>query len=116
MRISQKLLSAFVMTCVLEIFAVLFFKERKRLVGASLVCNVLTNPALNLFLVLMSSVLTASRWYIPTVLICEIAILFFEGWLYTMLTDIKKKKCYAISAAANIFSFTAGLLISALLK
>lgn len=100
------------LTCIVEILPLLFLEQRLPWIKASLLCNVLTNPILNLSLALLGYVLPDQNALIVLLVVLEIAVVFFEAFLYHKLLGESYKKCLLISLICNTCSFGVGLLLS----
>jgi len=105
------LLSALVLTVVIESIPLLFCKPRKLWLTAGLLCNCATNPVLNIVRILFYSL-----WQNHIALLCltvalEIAVVLVEAWLYRLLTDSSRPHCFSLSLICNSLSILAGLLL-----
>lgn len=105
------LLSAFLLTVVIESLPLLFCKPRKAWLIAGLLCNCATNPVLNI-----ARILFYSLWQNHIALLCltvalEIAVVFVEAWLYRLLTDGSRPHCFFLSLICNCLSVLAGILL-----
>ncbi|MCL1983737.1 MAG: hypothetical protein FWG53_11725 [Clostridiales bacterium] len=102
-------LECFVITAIVEGAAVLIVFRQKRYVYYSFLCNLLTNPALNLSL-LVSVNLLGEGAYCPALLVSEIAAVFVEAAVYNYLCRFGLPKSLMLSAFLNLLSFAAGAL------
>ena len=105
------LLSALVLTIVIESIPLLFCKSRKDWLAAGLLCNCATNPLLNILRILFYSL-----WHSLTALHCltlflEVVVVVTEAWLYTLLTGSSRQRAFFTSLLCNTLSFAIGLLI-----
>ncbi len=89
--------------------------DRKQWWKASLVCNTVTNPALNLIMFLLVAFLPAGV-YNPILLLLEAAVIMMEAFFYWRMIDASPRLCLRISLIANLISFGAGWLIHLYLK
>ena len=96
------------LTCAAEACPVLFMKRRKEWFGSGLLCNVLTNPLLNVCLWLVQAHCSRSVWWCA-VLVGEIAVVFTEALLYRAMVSVSYKRCLAQSLLCNAVSFVVGL-------
>jgi len=85
----------------------LLFRSR-RFVYYSFLCNLLTNPALNLLLALTVTLLGAA-WYWPALALLEIIVVLVEAFVYRLLCGFAFVKALGVSALLNLASFLAGL-------
>ena len=98
-------------TILLEAVPVLLVKDRKAWWKAGLVCNVVTNPVLNVVMLLVTALLTDSGFVFPVLMVLELTVVFLEAWLYRLLVGKPYLHCLAFSLVANAVSFGAGILL-----
>jgi len=94
------------------LIALLF--HNRQYVYYSFLCNLLTNPALNLLLALTVTLLGAA-WYWPAVAVLELAVVFIEAYVYRLLCGFPFSKALGVSTLLNLASFLIGLGITAAL-
>lgn len=96
-------------TIVIEgaLMALLF--RRRDFVYYSLLCNLLTNPAVNLLLALVTASLGAALYY-PALVLLEVTAFLVEAYVLRLLCGFKTAKALWQSALINTASFGAGLL------
>jgi hypothetical protein len=102
------LLGALAITLVIEVpIVALFYKERRlRMITACIVANAVTNLAMNLLLV------RTHLAYDPTLLTGESVALLAEACVYAVVDrEHDWAKALTASAAANLASFGAGLVL-----
>ncbi|MBQ8658632.1 MAG: hypothetical protein IJ506_05810 [Clostridia bacterium] len=105
-------------TCLFEGIALLLLHDRKKWLAPSLLCNVITNPILNMVLPFLYSVVVYwtdifSFFLNPLMLIClEIGVIYMEAWLYGFFVPHPFKRRLKVSCAVNAFSFVVGLLFN----
>ena len=112
MRIFLSLLSALVLTIIIEGAVVLLITKDTKILRYSIYCNLMTNPLLNLIGILFSAL--SHTAFIIWVAVGEIAVLISEAALYRLFGNVPKKKAFIISLAANLCSFLAGILLDRL--
>ncbi len=84
----------------------------RRMVYYNLLCNMLTNPVLNLTL-FGAAWLGAGRGLINVLIaVGEICVVASEYGLYRLMSQESRRLCLAVSLITNIASFLAGLLIA----
>lgn len=88
--------------------------QNKHYVYYSFLCNLLTNPSLNLLLMLCVQLLGVS-WYWPAVAILEAAVILTEAYVYRLLCGFSTPKALGVSALLNLASFLAGLGLNTVL-
>lgn len=105
----MELLYVLILTIIIEGIVMLIMTRSKKWVYYNLLCNMLTNPLLNLSLFAMSLTLGKNAYYI-TLVIGEIIVLFGEAWLYNLMTSEKFKVCFIRSLVTNCCSLLIGML------
>ena len=114
-----RLLLYLLLTVLLEGAVMLLLFRRWDYVYYSLLCNLLTNPALNFILTLTLSLLTfygrigSEQYGVAYYLILlplELAAVFVEGKVYAKLCDFSLKKALGLSFLLNALSCGAGFL------
>lgn len=84
----------------------------RKMVYYNLLCNMLTNPVLNLTL-FGAAWLGAGRGLINVLIaVGEICVVASEYGLYRLMSQESRRLCLAVSLITNIASFLAGLLIA----
>lgn len=97
-------------TLLLESIPCLFVRGRFAWWKASLICNVVTNPILNLtmFLVMAYMPYPDPDLFMPAVYVLEGAVVLTEAWLYKRMLDKTWLGCFCFSLIANAISFCVG--------
>jgi len=106
-------LVALILTILVECGLSLLFRQRK-LTYCVLVCNLLTNPLMNLLLIVVS-VFFAREVYFVVLGFLELAVVGVEAFIITLMTETKPRKAVLLSLFFNASSFGVGLLLQALL-
>ena len=89
--------------------ALLYARFRSvRFCYASLLCNLLTNPLLNLLIQLVLRFSPGLYW--AALVPLEIAVVFAEAYVYRLLCDFSVKRALLISLLLNAASYGAGAL------
>ena len=101
------------LTCLVEAIPLLFFNKAKRRkwINTSFLCNFMTNPILNILLVILSIYITNQALYFLTVILLEIIVIIFEAFIFYNVMGESFKKCLAVSLLVNMVSFILGLLL-----
>ena len=99
-----------VVTITVEGVIILLKYGRREYAYYSLLCNILTNPMLNLLLYLLIGQL-GSEIYLPVLVILEIIVVFVEAYIYKILCNFSKKEALKLSLVLNISSYLIGLII-----
>jgi len=99
------------LTVVIECSVILVIFRQKKYVYFCLLNNLLTNPALNLLL-LLSVNLFGLRAYYFVLIPVEIAVVFIEAAVYNYICGFGMKKAILLSLFLNAISFTVGALIN----
>jgi len=76
----------------------------------SLLCNLLTNPAMNLLLFLAVKTL-GSSFYGTALVVLEITVVLVEAFIYKLLGGLKITRALLLSALLNVLSYLCGLWI-----
>ncbi len=98
----------FIITSVVEgAFIYLLFRKRN-FVYYSLLCNMLTNPAMNLLLMAAVKVFGPGYYFI-SLLLFEIIAVLTEAYVLGMLGNMKFTKALSVSTLLNIASFLLGI-------
>jgi len=111
MDILFSILRAFAITAALEAIVMLLMFRNGRYVYYSLLCNMLTNPAMNVILVILVMALGHEYYYICLALL-EFIVLFIEAYVLRVLAGFTWKKAFFTSFLLNVISLSAGLLIN----
>lgn len=102
------------LTCIFETLTLLFFKDRKDWIKPVLICNVLTNPVLNMIYPFLQELLEGAREYALSVyllLALEVGVVFLETWLLGFFVEKSYKRRLGVSVAINVASFVVGLIL-----
>lgn len=101
------------LTVLIEGALMLIFSKSRRKLYHSVLVNMLTNPLVNLFLLLWGSyvLLPAVPYYRIAVAFLEAGALFTEWMLYYKMGDFGIKKAFFVSLGLNAASFSLGFLI-----
>ena len=100
---------ALALTIVVECGLSLFFRS-KQLTYAVLLCNLLTNPLLNLLLLLFVMFFGREFYYVVLVAL-ELVVVGVEAFVIRLLTDYRPAKALLLSFFFNAASYSVGLLI-----
>ncbi len=106
-----RLLSALVLTIAIESIPLFFCHSRSTWLTAGLLCNCATNPVLNILRILFYSLWPDLTALLYLTVILEVAVVFIEAWLYTMLTNTTPTRAVLLSLLCNSLSFFIGTLI-----
>lgn len=99
-----------VVTIIVEGIVIFIKYGRKDYVYYSLLCNVLTNPILNLLLCVLVLVL-GSEIYMIALMILEIIVVIVEAYVYKILCHFLDKEALKVSLLLNISSYLIGLIV-----
>jgi len=99
-----------IITIVVEGILILLWYARWDYAYYSILCNIITNPMLNLLLYLLIWGL-GSKFYIPALVMLEIIVVFVEAYIYKILCNFTKKEAFKLSLVLNISSYLIGLII-----
>lgn len=98
------LLTALLLTLLLEGLFVLLVTRKKSFVLTSFAGNLVTNPLLNVILLAVGS----SPLRLPALIALELAAVFVEALLYRYVTEKKRLRCLLLSLGANAVSYCIG--------
>ena len=99
------------LTIFLEGVIILFLFRRPIYVYYSVLCNLLTNPALNLVLS-VSIYLWGARVYYPVLVLCEVIVIIIEAIVYSYLCRLRFSKSIALSFLLNGVSCVSGVILN----
>ena len=101
------------LTVLIEGALVLVFRKRRETVYHSVLVNMLTNPLVNVLLILWANFvpLAEAPFYYIAVAFLEIAAVITEWILYYKMGDFGIKKAFFASFLFNAASYSFGLLI-----
>ena len=102
-------LAAFVLTVLIECGIAFCFKS-KRLVYTVFLCNLLTNPALNLLLLVYYNYISQSYYWL-VVAALEICVVVIEAFIIRAMMTYAFKKAALLSLLFNVSSFFVGLIL-----
>lgn len=105
------LLICLALTVIAEGLVILLLFRSLRFVYYSLLANLLTNPALNALLVILTTLLGSSA-YLPALIALELAAVAAETLVYRTLCDFRPLKALGVSALLNAVSLGLGLALS----
>ena len=103
------------LTATIEGAAVMILFRRKEYVYYSFLCNLLTNPALNLLLLLSVKIL-GKAVYFPALFLAETTAVFVEAAVYKYLCRFSFLKSAALSVFLNALSLSAGIFIGRIIS
>ncbi|MBQ3183876.1 MAG: hypothetical protein IJB24_07900 [Clostridia bacterium] len=101
------LITAFVLTCLIEGIVICGFDPWRRWLLASVICNLATNPLINLILY----PLYGHSLYALVFVLLEITAVITEGLIYKGIIKCKMRKCIVASLIANSVSCIGGIII-----
>ena len=103
------LLAGLATTVLIEGTIVWVITQKWTFVYYGLLCNLLTNPALNLVL-LIAIHCWGLEYYFIVLIPLEVIVIFIEADIYRRLCRFTIKRALGVSLLANATSFSAGLL------
>lgn len=99
-----------VLTIIIEGIVIFIKFGRWDYVYYSFLCNILTNPMLNLLLYLLVWGL-GLEIYLPALIILEMIVVIIEAYIYKILCKFSKKEALKLSLILNISSYLIGVVI-----
>ena len=100
----------FLFTALIEGILIYLLYRKKEFVYYSILCNMLTNPSMNLLLFFVTKVFGYAYYYI-ILMVLEIIVVLVEAFIYKLLSNLKISKSLLLSALLNFMSFLFGLLV-----
>lgn len=107
------ILGSFLLTAFVEGGVIWLVQRDRKFVYYSLLCNLLTNPALNFLLLLLFSLWGWGVYY-PAAVILEILVVLLEARIYRLLGGVSLRWSLWLSLLLNALSLFAGLVLSLL--
>ena len=101
---------SFLSTLAIEGVVILVIFRRKKYAYYSVLCNLLTNPAMNLLLAASVKLFGANAYYL-TLVLAEVAVVIVEATVYNYVCRFGIRKSVLLSAFLNILSCMAGFLL-----
>ena len=98
------------LTCIFEGIAILLLFRKKEYFYYSLLCNMLTNPALNLILYFICKALGYDLYY-AVVIFLELIVVVVEAYVYRLLCNFKMHKSLLLSVLLNTISYISGVVL-----
>lgn len=100
-----------VMTILVEFIPVLFTDNKKEWMKTSILCNVMTNPIVNTLFMILFLFVYNNFLLLFLLIVLEVAVVFFEAYVYERRLGESRKKCIRFSVAANVCSILAGFVL-----
>lgn len=107
------------LTLIVELFVLLFFKNRKALRRPLIIANVITNPILNLilpaiYILCFNFVNFKAVYYViyGILFVLEVLVVFAEAYIIRFFTNLNYKKCLKYSIVFNLVSFLLGCCLN----
>jgi hypothetical protein len=111
-NVFESLVIALILTIVLESIVIyLFGLRRKTDFLAILFINLLTNPLMNFFILVIQS-LNLMTFNLYSIVIVELVVVIVEWRLLIYSVSESPKKLFVISLVMNLFSFSFGVILS----
>lgn len=101
------LLWALSLTLFIEGIVICGFEPRRKWLWASIICNIITNPLINLILY----PLYGHNLYALVFLLLELGVVIAECFIYKEIIKCRWKKCLLASLTANAVSCISGIII-----
>lgn len=97
-------------TIILESFPCLFRSRKGAWWKAGVLCNIVTNPVLNTFVMLLMAMSFPTEVILGAIFAAEIAVVFTEAHFYRHMMQKNYWNCFVFSLICNGLSFGVGLL------
>lgn len=108
-----RMLLALVLTVTVECGAAALVLRSRTIVWVVCLCNLLTNPALNLLLI-ASVKLFGLMTYAPVLVVLELLVVAVEAHVLSRATPLSGRSAWLASLALNALSFVSGLVLDRL--
>lgn len=105
----------FLLTALAEGIGIFCITRSRKFIYYSFLCNLLTNPLLNLLLLLSGQWLGQGAYY-PCLVLLETMAVLAEAWVYSLLGGVSRRKALWMSLLLNAFSFLLGLVLNLLVS
>ncbi len=99
-------------TILIEGIPTLFPKDRKVWWKASVICNVVTNPILNVMILLMTTLWPDQDGIQRVIILLELVVVFLEAYFYQRMLNKGYGRCLLFSFIANVLSMFAGVMFN----
>lgn len=99
-------------TILIEGIPTLLQKDRKAWWKASVICNVVTNPILNVLILLMTTLWPDQSWVQQMIILLELVVVFLEAYFYHRMLNKGYGRCLLFSFIANVLSMFAGIMFN----
>lgn len=110
MELLLLLLKNLTLTVLLEGAGILLILRKPRAFLWSVLANVMTNPALNVGIILLAGYARLPYW--PCLATLELSAVAAETWAYaSLLPSLGRRRCFLLSLALNALSFGVGTMI-----
>lgn len=96
------------LTILLESVLCLIVRQKLAWWKASVICNIVTNPILNVILMLLASLSVPSLIITAALLVMEVVVVFVEAYFYRCMLNKAYRHCFLFSLIANLLSFGIG--------
>ena len=104
------LIKTLLFTCIIEGIAILLIERKFIYVKYNSICNFVTNPILNIVILLLVNLISI-RYYYAFVLVGEMIVIATETWLYGLMTNLSFNRRVVISVVTNFISYFLGMLL-----
>ncbi|MBS7306643.1 MAG: hypothetical protein KIG43_01030 [Eubacteriales bacterium] len=104
------LLYSLALTILIEGVVVLLSTKDKQMVKHSVLCNLLTNPIVNLVLILAVNI-WGRGIYVPVLFVVELLTVGVEAYIYKYITGMELRQAVFLSMLANAASWGIGAII-----
>lgn len=101
-------------TVLLEFIPALFMPDRKAWIKTGLFCNVITNPILNVIMLMLFAMVKSRVIVLISAVLLELMIVLFEAYIYKKNLNKPPKICLIFSFIANLFSVSVGFILNSL--
>lgn len=115
MRSLYYLMLALLVTILVEGCIVALWKRNCRFLMCSVLCNIATNPLLNVLLLILREQFGIGGAYHAMVAAGEILVVLFEAFLYSVYMGRSYRSCLLVSLVLNLSSYGFGIVFGDLI-
>ena len=107
------LIFLFIGTMIIEGFFALLLPDRKKWLKACFLCNLVTNPILNLLFIILFTYDPSGNTAFLLLLVAEVLVVILEAYFYQRMLNRSRGICLAFSITTNLLSFGIGVVFKA---
>ena len=98
------------LTCIFEGITIYLIFRKREYIYYSFLCNMLTNPAVNLILIFSYKIFGHNSYYISLIFL-ELMVVVVEAYIYLLLCNFRMQKALLLSLLLNSISYALGVVL-----